>query len=62
MKKNGFALRAEHILILGVALLVGGTIYVYSGDADLFSAIGAGLGTGALTYIGARLRLRWLRD
>lgn len=53
---------AEHILFLCVGILVGGTIYVYSGDVDLLSAIGAGLGAGALTYIGARLKLGWLRD
>jgi predicted GH43/DUF377 family glycosyl hydrolase len=57
MKKDGFALRVEHILFLCVAILVGGAIYVYSGDADLLFAIGAGLGAGALTYIGARVRL-----
>jgi hypothetical protein len=57
MKKDGLVLRVEHILVLCVAILVGGAIYVYSGDADLLFAIGAGLGAGALTYIGARLRL-----
>ena len=56
MKKDGFAVRAEHVLFLCVAILVGGAIYVYSGDADLLFAIGGGLGAGALTYVGARLR------
>jgi hypothetical protein len=57
MKRDSFVLRAEHILFLCVAIVVGGTIYIYSGDADLLFAIGAGLGAGTLTYIGARLKL-----
>ncbi len=50
--------RPEHIIALLVAIFAGIIVFMFTGDAEPFVAIGSGVGLGALSWILSYLHLR----
>lgn len=59
MRVGPIAIRIEHIVVIGVAVIVGAVVLFYSGDADPLIAVESGLGAGLVTYLAAYLRSRY---
>jgi hypothetical protein len=53
--------RMEHVLALLAAIVAAIAVYYYTGESEIFLAIGSGAGIGALTYIASWLHLRRTR-
>jgi len=45
----------RHILAVAAGLAVTGLVFLYTGDADLFLAVGSGMGALCLVYVAAFL-------
>lgn len=50
--------RLEHVFALLTAIAVGIAIYRFTGETDIFLAVGSGVGMGAVTWIASWLHLR----
>jgi hypothetical protein len=50
--------RMEHVLALLAAIVAAIAVYYYTGESEIFLAIGSGAGFGALTFLASWLHLR----
>lgn len=50
--------RIEHIFAIAAAIVVGIIIFEFTGESELFLAIGSGMGIGMIAWITSYLHLR----